>query len=310
MELFSLIFTSLIPVYFSILLGYLAGKYLKIDNATLGSLLINILTPVIIFGAVYSNDFDSKLYFVALALFGLTSVVALIVRSLAKSFFTDKSDILTTAYNAGSANYALGFPISLLLLGETGVDVYTIFWLGMVLFIIFTGSYIFNTANYSPKKSFAKVLKTPMFYGLVLGLLFKLLSIDITGDTFDRTLSSFQGSLSLVTLLLVGSSLNTEFKFNKEFVKYININVLLKFVLWPFLAFVFIFVDKSYLNILDTEVHKVLVILAAMPFASLTVAFANDLKLDARKPSVTLILGNLLGLILIPVIIYLGFSII
>ena len=63
MSLFLVLLGKILPLYTSILLGYLCVRYLRVDKASIAAILFYIIGPVVILSAVMSVRIDPGVLF-------------------------------------------------------------------------------------------------------------------------------------------------------------------------------------------------------------------------------------------------------
>src|SRR5690348_12949817 len=97
--LFSLI-QKLFPLYFFILLGFVAGRFLKLSRETIAILLIYVLVPGVVFGGVLTTDLTAARLSLPLLFWIICTLMGLI-------FFKGTKNILTHS-RRGILSYAAG----------------------------------------------------------------------------------------------------------------------------------------------------------------------------------------------------------
>jgi malate permease and related proteins len=84
---------------------------------------------------------------------------------------------------------------------------------------------------------------------------------------------------------------------------FISLTFLAKFICWPGLMALLIFVDKNSLHIFDTDIYNVLIIMSIVPLAANTVAIATELRTHPEKAAVAVLLSTIFALFYIPLIV-------
>lgn len=84
--MFFIIFLKILPIYIIILIGYLAGKYLKIDRNTISQILFYIAAPIVILYGVSHTEVNLRVISIPILIWFIGSTMSLLVYYLS-SFF-------------------------------------------------------------------------------------------------------------------------------------------------------------------------------------------------------------------------------
>jgi malate permease and related proteins len=84
---------------------------------------------------------------------------------------------------------------------------------------------------------------------------------------------------------------------------FISLTFLAKFICWPGLIALLIWVDRSSFRIFDTDIYHVLIIMSIVPLAANTVAIATELRTHPEKAAVAVLLSTIFALFYIPLIV-------
>ena len=71
MTVLFLLIAKLIPLYIVVLFGFLAGRFSEVKKETVANLLIYIITPVVVFGGVFSAPITAYALFLPILFFVL-----------------------------------------------------------------------------------------------------------------------------------------------------------------------------------------------------------------------------------------------
>ncbi len=83
--------------------------------------------------------------------------------------------------------------------------------------------------------------------------------------------------------------------------KFISITFIIKFIFWPLAMLFFIYLDKTYFNILNDDLYKVMFLFSIVPLAGNSVTLAILLNAEPEKTS----LSTIISIAFIPLAIYL-----
>ena len=84
--MFFTLFLKILSIYITILIGYLAGRYLKIDRNTISQILFYIANPIVILYGVSHTEVNLKVISLPILIWFIGSTMSLSVYYLS-SFF-------------------------------------------------------------------------------------------------------------------------------------------------------------------------------------------------------------------------------
>jgi malate permease and related proteins len=289
---------KLLPVYFIILLGYIANLHLKIHKDGLAKLLIYVLLPVISFTGVMNSELTPQLLSIPFIAFALCCLVCFILYSLGTFLWKDATN---NVLSAGIANGNFGFvgiPLTIALLGVEKVSLAAVFGIGGAVFLATVGAYVTARGKYSVKTSISKVFHIPTMYTFALAIVLKLMHVELGAVLTDAS-ASFNAAYSVLGLLLIGIVLS-ELKKSKIDIKLIAFCLIGAFVLWPLVAISFVLLDKNILHFYSVEVHQLILLMSLVPIGASIVGFATELKVEPDKASLGVVISTLASLVFIP----------
>jgi len=301
MEVFLTLLLKLIPLYIIILLGFIGGKYLGAKKETLASLLIYIIAPIIIFNGVVTTKISISSLSLPVLFFVLASITSIIFYKIAGYFWKDSSkNILGFTAGTGNTGY-FGLPVAYAIFSQDLIGLVVLSILGFVLYENSVGFFITERGHHTIKESLFKVLKLPTIYAFFLGLLINLSGVHL-GQIYTDTITSFRGAYTILGMMIIGLGLSgiSEYKFD---LKFTGLAFIAKFLWWPLLILVIILADNMIFRLYDPSIHKVMILMATVPLAANTVAFATELKAQPEKASLTVLLSTLFALFYIPLVV-------
>ncbi len=297
MQIFFFLLYKLIPLYLLILLGFLAGRFLQTQKETVARLLIYIITPVVVFYGVSGAKLNSSLLLLPVIFFLLACFICLTFYSIGKKFWQGPTkNILAFATGAGNTGY-FGVPVAVALYGNQILGAAVLAVLGMILYENTLGFFITARGQYSAKEAFIKVIKLPSVYAFLLGVLFSFFRISI--NPIVPWLENFKAAYSIFGMMLIGMAMAGIKKFEID-IKFTLLTFFAKFAVWPALMLALIYCDSVSFRFLDPSLNKILLLLAAVPLAANTVAFASELKAEPEKASIAVLFSTLFALIYTP----------
>lgn len=303
MELFFTLLFKILPLYFLMALGYIAGKYLRTNRETVGSLLLYIFIPVVYFTSVATMPLTASSLSLPLLFFLLCSTICLLFLFLGK--FIWKNDIKNIcAQAAGGGNYAyFAIPVALSIFGQDAVGLVVLCGLGYVIYENTVGFFVAARGNYTARDSIIKLLKLPALWATIIALVFNFSQINL-GQIFLDTAASFRGGFTVLGMMLVGLGLSS-IKISKYKMDYMYaaMTFFAKFVVWPAVMLFIIFLDKMYFNFYGESLYKILILMSIIPLAANTIVYALVLKMEPENVAISILLSTLFALFFIPLIV-------
>lgn len=298
MDIFITLFTNLLPLYGLIALGFIAGKYLKVDREPLANIVIYMCLPVVVFGFVSNLEFKAAYALLPIIILGVSTVVGLSVYLFGQKTFGDnRANLLSMAASMPNAGY-FGLPLVLVLFEPEWVAVYMFMMLGITVYEATIGYYIAARGAFTMRDSLIKLAKFPALYAIVLALAFNASGLK-TPELFNTYWGYFKGVYVVLGMMIIGAALAQLDKlvFGPRFISFAFAG---KFLLWPALIMFVISIDKMALHIFDPEIHRLMTVLSIVPPAANIAAFAAQLNVQPEKAATTVLAGTIFALFYIP----------
>jgi len=225
---------------------------------------------------------------------------------IAKKIWSDSTrNILAFTSGIGNASY-FGFPVAITLFGPNIARLVLIAALGFILFQNSLGFYMTARGHFTMRESLRRVIKLPTIYAFFTGLVANFLRIKL-GQSYLDFVSLFQGTFSVLGVMLIGIGLANIKNYQYDF-KFIVATLLIKFIIWPLLIFLVIFIDSKTIRLFNQELYKVMILVSIVPLAANTVAFASELKTHPEKAAMAVLISTMVALFYIPFVVGLFFS--
>ncbi|MCF6764671.1 AEC family transporter [Thiotrichales bacterium 19S3-7] len=303
--MFSTILNALIPVAFVIFLGWLAGFFKIIDkkhSKSFATYVMNFSFPCLLFVITATTKLS--------VLFDFQFVIAFFIGLMGMyliSFIIHRLLLKRALHNAGQAAFVcsfpdmafMGIPIFLEIIGSTalvsiviGNIISSVFMIPITVILLELKS----AKNADIFKIFIEnlivVIKKPLVFAPILGIIYALFGIPLPHLIKDslKLIGDTTSGVSLFTLGLIISS------FMIKFSKGAILNIALKNILHPMImmGLIFVFGIKGLLA-------KEVVLLCAMPTATMTTMFALRYNTLTEESTSSTILGTLFSIITLPV---------
>ena len=286
-----------LPAFLIFGAGFIGQKLLKLDIKSISTMSLYLMLPFLTFDTFYSNELNVEYFY----MFLFTFLLALIMMTLTvlfgffiKADKTQMSAMLLGTIFPNSGNY--GAPVAMFAFGAIGFQ-YAVIFMVIHAFLmntigIFIASYGSEKTT-SIKDSLMRVIKMPVLYGFLFGVLFQLLHIELPSTIQDGI--SLVGSASIPTVMLILGMQLAEIKPQKFELKYVNTVTIFRMLISPLLAVVLV----NFMPVNDM-IKNVYILLAAMPIAANTTLLAVQFNVKPDLTSFTTLVTTLLSLVTIP----------
>ena len=286
-----------LPAFLIFGAGFIGQKLLKLDIKSISTMSLYLMLPFLTFDTFYSNELNIEYFY----MFLFTCLLALIMMTLTvlfgffiKADKTQMSAMLLGTIFPNSGNY--GAPVAMFAFGAMGFQ-YAVIFMVIHAFLmntvgIFIASYGSEKTT-SIKDSLMSVIKMPVLYGFLFGVLFQLLHIELPSTIQDGI--SLVGSASIPTVMLILGMQLAEIKPQKFELKYVNTVTIFRMLISPLLAVVLV----NFMPVNDM-IKNVYILLAAMPIAANTTLLAVQFNVKPDLTSFTTLVTTLLSLVTIP----------
>jgi len=299
------LFLKLLPLYLTVVLGWIAGRYLQASARHIAGIMLYILTPAIVFSGVMAAPLSPQVILLPFLVFAMASVLGVVHLKLARRLLGDNSaNIMPLCVGSGNTGY-FGVPVALLLFGEEGLGLYVVCMLGVTLYENSLGYFLAARGRYGLGDALRRVAKLPSVYGFVLAVLLNLSGAGIP-DVFVPLFDNLRGAYSVLGMMIIGMGISSLRGLAGNF-RFTALAFWGKFVAWPLLACLFWWLDACYLGVYGLAVHQAVFLISITPIAANTVVIATLLETSPRQVAGTVLLSTLFALVYIPVMISLTF---
>lgn len=292
---------KLLPLYITVALGWVAGRYLEVSGKHIAGMMLYIVTPSVVFSGVMAAPLTMEIILLPLLVFGFCTLIALLHMTIARKLLTDGSAaIIPLSVGTGNTGY-FGIPVALLLFGEQGLALYIVCMLGTTLFENSVGFYLAARGNHSIRDALMRMARLPSVYAFVAAVLLNLSELSIP-EPFVPLFDNLRGAYSILGMMIIGMSI-LSFRGLAGNPVFTGLAFFGKFIAWPLLALGFWWLDVSVLGIYDLAVHQAIFLISITPIAANTVVIATLLDISPRQAAGTTLLSTLFALGFIPVMV-------
>lgn len=301
MSVFFILLFKMLPLYLLILLGFLAGKFLKLKKERIAVLLIYFIAPVIVFKGVMKADIIASNLSLPFLFLGLGILISLLFLFLSKFIWKDSTkNIIAFTSGTGNTGY-FGLPVAIALFGNDYLSLMVLALLGTVLYENSLGFYLVARGHHSKAESFKRLLKLPTIYAFFIALVLNLSGVKF-GSMYENVTYGFQLIYTLFGMMIIGLGIASMLKIEFDF-KFITVAFLAKFLVWPLTVLFIIFINNNFLHFYSTEVQKIMILISIVPLAANTVSYATLLKIHPEKSAMAVLLSTIFALFYIPLMV-------
>ena len=304
MNIFFILLVKISPLYLNVLLGFLSTKYLAVQRESIASLLIYIIGPLVVLSATMSVEINASVAFLPIVLYIFGSAIAFATLFLFGKYWNDPTgNILAFSAGTGNTGY-FGIPLALLFFDTNLANIYIFTVLASLLYENTTGFYVTAKGNFTAKESLIKIIKLPILYAFVIGITLNLMGIRLPEEiTFYS--DQFKSAYGILGMMMLGMGLQGFNKSEDLDFKFIRIAFFIKFIFWPASILALIYVDKTFMHLLNDDLYKVLILFSIVPLAGNSVSLAVLLKAKPEKTSLAVFLSTVVSILFIPLALYL-----
>ena len=293
-----------LPVVTALLLGYLSKRRQLLRQSGidgLKALVMNFTLPAVLFGAFYNTEFNLRIAFITLVIFGC-SVAGLLLGKLLLKIFKKQHPLLpfiTTGFEAGMMGY--GFYI--ILFSQQQVSNFAIVDIGQVIFV-FTIYMAFLNARkgISRQETVAAMFKSPVLVSIITGIVFgatglgSMIDRSFAGETIASILSYISAPTGILMIFVVGYGL----EFSANSFRHAIGGVVSRLVIMAVLCILALFIIGLILP-LTYHLYWAIILMFTLPAPYVLPIFSDDQK-DSAYISTNLSLYTIVSVALFAVI--------
>lgn len=292
---------KLIPLYVTVVLGWVAGRYLQASGRHIAGIMLYIVTPSVVFAGVMSAPLSPEVILLPLVTFTLCTLIGVVTLLIGRRWLNDQSsNILPLAAGSGNTGY-FGIPVALLLFGEAGVGLYIVCMLGATLFESSVGFYLAARGRYGIGDCLRRVARLPSLYAFALAVVLNLSGVSIPA-VFVPLFDNLRGAYSVFGMMIVGMGI-LSFRGLAGNLRFTGLAFVGKFVAWPLAALLLWWIDSRFFQVYSVAVYQALFLVSIVPMAANTVVIATLLDTAPRQAAGTTLLSTLFALAFIPLMV-------
>ncbi len=291
-----LFLSVILPIMAVFTTGFILQRVRALDVTSIAAVSLYILSPALVFTALYEAKFDKGFLVILIFMFVLFYFMVACNKVLAKLFKwpgrMESAAILSTGF-MNSGNY--GLPVVLFSIGEVALP-YAIFI--MVIQSLqnnFFGIYYASRSKSGMKRALQNVLKMPTTYAAMLAFIFHFIPVTIPDPVYS-TISMVGSAAIPVMMIMLGMQLGSilGLKLNWQVV---SSAVTLKMIIAPVFAYFFVLVVD-----VDPIIALVMIIIYAMPPAATTTMYAIEFDSEPDLVSSITLISTLVSMVTLSIL--------
>lgn len=208
------------PIFIIIALGYLCVRFKAIDPKHakgMGSLVMNIALPALMFNAIAGTPFKEVVLPHYLATYALGSVMAFVVGIILTKVIW-RQDNICAALNSAALSFSnsafIGYAVVSMVIGSSKAAAYLSMNVIIESLLILPMLFVMSEMNASSNKSLASVLldisknltRNPLIIAIVVSVIFSIFSIPVP-QLVAQTTQILTGAAAPLALFVIGMSL-------------------------------------------------------------------------------------------------------
>ncbi|WP_339048359.1 AEC family transporter [Candidatus Mesenet endosymbiont of Phosphuga atrata] len=299
--MFTALLLKVFPLYITMLIGYIAGKYLKADRNSISHILFYVMSPLVVLNGISTTELNIQVISLPILIWFIGSTISLIVYCGSALLYKDNTrNILAFSSGSTSMGY-FGLPVAIALFDEKTIAIYIVCYVGMLLFENSIGFYIAANGIYTAKECLIKLAKIPSSYAMIAGLVMHCFDFSMPDFLFDF-MTNIRSTFMILGTMLLGICVSNIKSFNIDW-KLVFVTVITKYVFWPLVVLGLILLDKATLKLYSNNIYKALILLAVVPISGSGIIIANVLNYQPDRITIVLLISSIIGLFYVPLMI-------
>ena len=287
---------AFLPLAALITLGYLLGRFQKIDLKSVATIAIYGITPLVAFGAAARLDFKPDLLLLPVLTFSIACTTGLAMYEAGRRLQPSQRALLPVACGSGNTGY-FGLPVAIALFGPDAAGIYFLANLGVVIFETSLGFYYIARGQLSREDALKRVYSLPVIYALALGLFCAALKLELPVP-FMKLWDMARGAYVCVGMMIAGLALAQAGTALPD--RRLTLLALCgRFVVWPLAAIGFEF---AFPSLFQPLVYQLLIVLSLAPIAANLPAYAASTGAPAGEAAMLVLISTLLAILGLPLV--------
>lgn len=298
MEMFYHISTEMTYLFVLMAIGFVSGKWLKVDSKSISTLSVSVFSPIVFFLTVANMDFTSSAIVAPAAVVFLCLILGITVLHVSRLYLGERTPYLA-ALSAGTSNWGyFGIPVALSIFDADMAGIYVLLGFGTNLYENSFGVYFISRGRSSPLDSIKNVAKFPATYAIALGLAVSYFGVDMPSG-MSVFYGYMKGAYVVAGMMMIGLGIADMRRMTVD-APFVATVFAAKFVLSPIVFSAFVWADAEFFGILSADYYPPLLLLSLMPMAANNIAYAMRFEMRPEKAAVACLATTVAALLYIP----------
>jgi predicted permease len=276
-----------LPIFLIIALGAFLGKIKKLTLDPYVFIIMYITAPALIISSLQKSEIQIKEFFLMALYTAIIVILLWLISTLLLKFLRTKQKGIQLPMIFGNSGY-LGFPVTLFAFGVIGLSYAVIYSSIETIFLMSLGIFLA-----SHKKDIKEIFKVPLIYAIIFALILNIINWKI--PEFILTPIDMVGQITIPLALIVLGYRLTKIKIKDTQIAFLA--SIFKMGTGLILALILIAIFS-----ITGVMKNVLIIIASMPSAVLTMVICHKYRRDADLVASVILISTLLSIITIPLI--------
>lgn len=296
------ILSIIIPIFSIFAIGYVGQKFLNFKLQDLSKLTVYLMMPFLCFMTFYTHELsmaDAYLFVFTMVLFFVLIGIVYIASYFLSYKGKETSALILSSILMNSGNY--GTPIVFLAFGQAGRSVAILLMVFHGLFINTVGVYYAAKGGedaFGTRSALRSVLRMPILYATMLGILFQVSGIDIPQNML--VCIQMVGDASIPTVMIILGMQLAMISLKRVNVLKMMTTISIKLVVSPIIAFVLVMWLPA-----EPVVKQIFILSAGMPTAANAALLAIQFRADPEFVASATFISTILSIPSIAFILYL-----
>ena len=291
---------QLLPLYALIAAGFVMGRYGGVQRESVANLLIYLVAPLVFFESIATTAVDRSNVVLLFITFALATALSLAFLKLSGFWIRDsRKNLIAFISGTGNTGY-FGIPLFIMFFSEKNLGVYMLAVFGLVVWESLVGYYLIARGVHSVRESVYRLIRLPLFYAALLGLIFSWGHAAIHPSIREMA-AHFRSIYIVLGMMMIGLGLATMKQIEIDWL-FIGWTFFARFIATPIAVCALIALDLAWLHILSATAYKSLFVFAIVPIAANSVLYAAQMRLHPEKAATAVLFSTLFCLIYIPIV--------
>ncbi len=260
-------------------------------------LLFYIGLPITVFGSIASTNIQLDSIYLPIISIAITLISGLVAYIIGKSLKIKPKQQGILVVSTMIMNTGLTLPYFGAFYGQEGVALFSLFDLGNIITLC-TAVYIialkYGHQEATTKNIIKKIATTPLIYVIIAAFALKAMQIQLPAPIIQLS-----GNINLAMFMVVMFTLGLFFELKIHKPKLVALAIATRYITGFILGYIIV----EIFNIQGIE-RAVIITAAASPNGYTTLIYARIAKLDHQYAASTVSLSLIIGLVLIPILLY------